>query len=169
MAARWSWLASVQVALAGATLALGVPATFAAFHELSFHSRLDVLGAVEVEYPDHSDESVAHLFEAAPLTSAEQLELAFALLSHGDDPALSEDRRAAVVTKATQELRDYLARIPGDGRAWAGLASADIWLGDPKGGAGALRMSILTAPWSEALVQWRCGLGIYLFRAMNAE
>src|SRR5438552_15149396 len=109
MAARWSWLASVQVALACTTLGLGVPATFAAFHERSFHSRLDVLGAVEVEHPDHIDESVG-LLEAAPVTSAEQLELAFALLSHGDDPALSENRRVAVVTKATEELRDYLDR-----------------------------------------------------------
>ena len=158
----------MQAVLAGASVALGVPATVSAIHELDLHSDIESLGIFEAQGKSFV-ETVTRLGENVPQTAAEQLDLAFALLAQGDDRTLTQEMRALVVDKAAQGFRAYLSIVPGDGRAWAGLASAEIARGGSRRGAEALKMSILTAPWSGSLVQWRCGLGIDLFRVLNAE
>lgn len=159
---RWSGLATVQVILATAILVLGIPATAAALHELGFYSRVDPTGR-------RAGESLAALEQETPRTAPEGRDLAFALLAHGNDPELSDAERSRMVNQAARGFRDYLAEVPADGQAWAGLASAEIQRGDLGSAAEALRMSILTSPWSESLVQWRCGMGIDLYRALNDE
>lgn len=152
--------------MAGAILAIGIPATVMALYELGFYSRVDSTGGLASR---QAGDKVADLEQETPRTLAEGRDLAFALLSHGDDPDLPEAAQARVIGQAARGFREYLAKVPGDGRAWAGLASAQARLGDLARGAEALRMSILTAPWSDSLVQWRCGLAIDLFRVLDAE
>jgi len=159
---RWSGLATVQVILATAILALGVPATATALHELGFYARVDPTGR-------QSGETLAKLEQETPLSAAEGRDLAFALLAHGKDPDLSESEQTRVVKQAVRGFQNYLSEVPADGQAWAGLASAQISLGDLGRGAEALRMSILTSPWSDSLVQWRCGMGIEVYRVLNDE
>lgn len=159
---RWSGLAPVQFILAVAILTLGIPATVTAFHELGFYSRVDPTG-------HQRGENIPALESEIPRTDAERRDLAFALLAHGNDLELSAPERTRIVTQAALGFRDYLSRVPADGQAWAGLASAHLQLDDLQSGAAALRMSILTSPWSESLVQWRCGLGIDLYRALDDE
>ena len=159
---RWSGLAMVQVMLATAMLALGIPATLIALNDFGFYSRVDPTGRKGGEGP-------AELQHETPQTAGEGRDLAFALLAHGNDPELSEAEQSRVVNQAVQGFRDYLSEVPADGQAWAGLASAEIQLGDLGRAAEALRMSILTSPWSESLVQWRCGLGIDLYRVLDDE
>ena len=152
--------------MAAAILAVGIPATITALHDLRFHSRIDLTGGPA--RPQARD-TVADLEKETARTAAEERDLAFALLSHGADPDLPEAEQAHVLTRAARGFREYLAEVPGDGQAWAGLASAQARLGDFAHGAEALRMSILTAPWLDPLVQWRCGLGIDLFPELNVE
>ena len=159
---RWSGLGPVQLIMAVAILTLGIPATVTAFHDLEFYSRVDPTGR-------QSGENLAALEQEIPRTDAEGRDLAFALLVHGNDLELSAPERTRIVNQAARGFRDYLSRVPADGPAWAGLASAHLQLGDLRSGAEALRMSILTSPWSESLVQWRCGLGIDLYRALDDE
>jgi len=152
--------------MAAATLALGTTATVTALYDLGFHSRIDpIAGSARLQTGD----KVADLEQETARTAVEKRDLAFALLSHGADPDLPEAAQTRVVADAERGFHEYLAQVPGDGRAWAGLAAAQARLGDFADGAEALRMSILTAPWSESLVQWRCGMGIDLFRALNSE
>jgi hypothetical protein len=152
--------------MAAAILVLGIPAAITARYDLGFHSRIDPAGGPSGL---QAGDKVADLEQEVPRTATEERDLAFALLAHGADPDLPEVVQARVVARAARGFSEYLAKVPGDGQAWAGLASAQARLGDPARGAEALRMSILTAPWSESLVQWRCGMGIDLFRALNSE
>jgi hypothetical protein len=168
MTLRWSGLAWVELALAGAIFAIGVPGTISAIHELSFTVRLDGAGTGE-NLGANRGEPTAQLDLEVPATAREGLQLAFALLSRSDDPAFSDQARIARTNRAAQLFREYLAEVPADGRAWAGLASAEILRGELGRGAAALRMSILTAPWSSSLVQWRCGMAIDLFRTLDDE
>jgi hypothetical protein len=152
--------------MAAAILAIGIPSTITALYDLGFYSRVDPTGGrLRLQAAD----KVADLEQESPRTAAEGRDLAFALLSHGDDPDLPEAAQARLVARAARGFREYLAKVPGDGQAWAGLASTQVRLGDPARAAEALRISILTAPWSDSLVQWRCGLGIDVFRALNSE
>jgi hypothetical protein len=168
MMPRWSGLALVQLVLAGAIFAIGVPETIAALHELSFSERLG--GAGSGESPDQSQgEPTAQLDMETPVTASERLQLAFALLSRSDDTGDADQVRVARADRAAQLFREYLTEVPADGRAWAGLTSAEIRRGKLSLATAALRMSILTAPWSSSLVQWRCAMGIDLFRALGDE
>jgi len=95
--------------------------------------------------------------------------LAFALLSGSGSPVLSEGERAALIGRAVQEFRTYVSRVPGDGAAWAGLASAELAAGDAQLAGNALKASILATPWSPSLVAWRCELGTDLFYRLDDE
>lgn len=156
MMPRISGLALMELGLAGAILALGLPMTANAFHELAFDARL-------------STDPVIGLESEVARTDTELKSLAFALLGRANDPALSEGQNAALIARAAAALREYVARVPGDGAAWAGLASAELARGDTERGAEALEASILATPWSPSLVAWRCGLGIDLFRSLDDE
>jgi hypothetical protein len=164
---RWSWFATLQATLAALIFALGIPATIAAVDDLGFYSRVDPSGSQAGHL--ETEDTLAQLELENPRTAGQERDLAFALLSHGNDRGLAEAAQAHVVKQAVRGFREYLAKVPADGRAWAGLAAAQIRLGDLGLGADALRMSILTAPWSNTLVQWRCGMAIDVFRVLDAE
>lgn len=164
---RWSWVWILQAALAAAIFVFGIPATVTALHDLGFYSRVHPDGSLGGR--QQVGESATDLAREIPQTAAERRDLAFAFLSHGNDPDLSEAAQTLVVKRAVEGFREYLAQVPADGQAWAGLASAQIRLHDLDVAAEALRMSILTAPWSNSLVQWRCGMAIDLFRTLNSE
>ena len=168
MALRWSGLGSVELVLAVAIFAIAVPETIAAIHELSFTERLGGAGTGESQDAGRG-EPTAQLELERPATAKESLQLAFALLSRADESAASSQARIARVDRAIRLFREYVTQIPSDGRAWAGLASAEIRQGELDKGAAALRMSILTAPWSSSLEQWRCGMAIDLFRSLDDE
>ena len=161
-------LIALQVSIASLLLALGVSQTLSAFDELSFNARLGSAGSGELLDAQPSEATV-RLDAEVPTTIAEKLALAFALLSRVDDPGWSDEARTARVDRARGLFHNYLAEVPADGRAWAGLASAEIRRGDIAAAAAALKRSILTAPWSGTLVQWRCGLAITLFRSLDDE
>jgi hypothetical protein len=161
-------LIALEVGLASLLLLLGVPRTLSALDELNFKARLGSAGSGEV-LDDRQSETTSGLDAEIPTTAPERLALAFALLSRGDDPASSEQARNARVDRAARLFGEYLAEVPADGRAWAGLASAQIRRGDMSAAATALKMSVLTAPWSATLVQWRCGMAITLFRTLDDE
>ena len=152
--------------MAGAILAIGIPATVTGLYDLGFYSRVDPAGGRASRL---AGDKLAELEQETPRALVEARDLAFALLSHGEDPDLPLAAQARVVAQAARGFREYLAEVPGDGQAWAGLASAQVRLGDLARGAEALRMSILTAPWSDSLVQWRCGLAIDLFGVLDSE
>jgi len=168
MMLRWSGLAWTELVLAGAIIAAGFPETIASIHELAFAERLGGAGTGE-SLGDIGGEPVSQLDLETPDTPREVLQLAFALLSRADDAASPDQTPSARTDRSVQLFRRYLAEVPADGRAWAGLASAQIRRGEPGSGAAALRMSILTAPWSSSLVQWRCGMAIDLFRTLDDE
>jgi len=160
-------LAILQVTLAAAILGLGIPENINAIRDLGFYSRI---GPSSSFTGQHTGEAlVVNLEKEIPHTGAEERDLAFALLAHGDDPDLSEPEQIRIVREAAHSFRDYLSDVPADSQAWAGLASAQVRLGELKEGAAALRMSILTSPWSNSLVQWRCGLGIDFYRVLDEE
>ncbi len=163
---RWPWFTTLQAAIGGAILAVGIPATITAVYDLGFYSRVDPTGG---QARLQTADNVADLEQESPRTATERRDLAFALLSHGDDRDLAPAAQTRVVERAARGFREYLKEVPGDAQAWAGLASAQARLGELARGADALRMSILTSPWSDSLVQWRCGLAVDLFRALNAE
>ena len=161
-----SGLAILQVTLAVAIFGLGIPENMNAIRDLGFYSRIGPLSSFTGR---HTGEPVVNLEKEIPHTGAEKRDLAFALLAQGDDPDLSDPEQIRIVKEAARGFRDHLSDVPADSQAWAGLASTEVRLGELKKGAAALRMSILTSPWSNSLVQWRCGLGIDLYRVLNEE
>jgi len=168
MLRRLSGFALLELVLVGTLIMIGVPMVFSAIHELGFMERLGASGSGEL--PDaNRGESAAQLDAEVPVTLKEQLSLAFALLSQGEDRETPEAARAVRVARADTLFQAYVAQVPADGRAWAGLASAEIQRGNLRLGASALKMSILTTPWSSSLVQWRCGMAIDLFRSLDDE
>jgi hypothetical protein len=166
MAGRRPKLAAMSAVLAAAILAIGAPATISAVHELALRSRLDSYAAAPA---GGAAEAGDRLASEVPRTVHERLDLALAMLAHAESPALAEEAKLVWVERAERSFREYLAEVPGDGRGWAGLASAEIRLGKLRQGADALRMSILTKPWSPSLEQWRCGMAIDLFAVLDAE
>jgi hypothetical protein len=163
-----SRLAVVELVLASALLILGVPAARSALHELGFVERLGGAGSGEPS-GSHQIAPTAELDAEVPTTPTEELSLAFALLSRGNDPETAAAAGSTRVDRAATLFQDYLTQVPADGRAWAGLSSADIRRGNLDEASAALKMSILTAPWSSSLVLWRCGMAMDLFRTLDEE
>lgn len=168
MARGYSGFAFAQAVWVAVTVAIGVPAAISAVYEQSFRARLEE--AVLAERRGAPPEGITRqLADEAPRSAEERQELAFALLERASDPRLPEQQRAIRADRAAEELRKYLAEVPGNGRAWANLAAAELQRGRRNEAAQALKTSILTAPWLSSMVLWRCGLGIDLIRSMDDE
>ncbi|HVM77670.1 MAG TPA: hypothetical protein VMU06_01535 [Stellaceae bacterium] len=164
MALRVSRLALIELSLSVAVIALGAPIAVSAFHKSAFDERLGPATERRV-----TPEGAARLLREAAWSDSERIDLAFALLSAADGASIPESDRAALISRAAEEFRAYVSRVPGDGAAWAGLASAELARGDGRRAAAALEASILATPWSPSLVTWRCGLGIDLFHRLDEE
>jgi hypothetical protein len=161
-------LAAAEALLAAAILAIGVPSIASAWRELSLDARLAGGTAGTTKAVDWQA-AIAAIGSRPESSPSEREKLAFALLDQADKSPVSDDRRMALINQAADEFRNYLADVPGDGRAWAGLADARLQSGDRNGAVQALKMSILTAPWLGTLLAWRCGLGLDLFGALDLE
>ena len=160
--------ALAELLLAGGILVVGVPTTQSAFETLRLQTRLN--GATSPENLDIGrDTGLAEIEQAVPPTAGAQRDLAYALLALADSPARSAADRQILLDRSVVEFRRYVGRVPGDGRAWAGLASAELARGNAKSAEAALKASILTSPWSPSLVAWRCQLGVDLVRELDDE
>ncbi len=167
MARGYSGFAFAQAVWVAVTVAIGVPAAISAVHEQSLRARVE--GATLAERRDPSDDITRRLADETPRSAEERQELAYALLERASDARLPAQQRAIRAARAAEELRIYLAEVPGNGRAWANLAAAELQRGRRNEAAQALKTSILTAPWLSSMVLWRCGLGIDLIRSMDDE
>ncbi|HYC13102.1 MAG TPA: hypothetical protein VEC75_02575, partial [Stellaceae bacterium] len=164
MTPRVSRLALIELALFAAVIGLAAPIAAAAFHKVALDERL--LPAVGRRV---TSDDVARFLHEVAWSDAERSSLAFTLLAAADSPLITEADKIALIARAVEEFRTYVARVPGDGAAWAGLASAELARGETKRAVGALEASILATPWSPSLVTWRCGLGIDLFNKLDDE
>jgi len=161
-------IALTELVLAGGIFVLGVPAAVNSFDALRLQSRMSAALSAESRGDLH-DEDLAEIERSAPPTETARSNLAFALLALADDPMRSEPKRRALVDRSVAEFWRHVEHVPGDGAAWAGLASAELARGDLRAAQAALKASILATPWSPSLVSWRCGLGIDVFRALDEE
>ena len=164
MTVRVSRLALIELSLFAAVIALGAPAALNAFHKVALDDRLAPATGRGV-----TSEDAARLLGESVQSDAERVDFAFALLGAADAPSIDESDRAALIAQAAADFRAYVSRVPGDGAAWAGLASAELARGDGRRAADAFVASILATPWSPSLVAWRCGLGIDLFNRLDDE
>jgi len=168
MAVHGSTLVAAELLVAVGILAIGVPLTFDALETLELHKRL--IGVMDVEARGSAPaESVVRLEREVPRTEGVQKDLAFTLLALADNPVRAEPEKHALIDSAVGHFRSYVAKVPGDGAAWAGLAAAELADGHTDRAAAALKASILATPWSPSLVTWRCSLGIALFGKLDDE
>lgn len=168
MAVRAIGIPLAELLLAGGILALGVPAAVNSFEALGLETRLSSALSAD-RRGDLRLDDLAEIERATPSTAEAHANLAYALLTLADGPLRSDSERRALLDSSVSAFRGYIKRVPGDGGAWAGLASAELARGDLKSAQAALKASILASPWSPSLVTWRCGLGTELFRALDAE
>jgi len=157
-------LAVTNLVLAAGIVASGAPHVLADFRRLPAEA---TVSAVDLSLPVDQAEIDAALpvLESAARTSVHAHgKRAFVLLAASTGE--NADERAA---EAALEFRTYLAGVPGDARAWAGLAQAEIIAGDQTAGREALKMSILTSPSLLPLVLWRCALAIDLYPVLDQE
>lgn len=164
------FLLAACAAFAGALFALGIPGSIDALHELTVERQLDVMGnqtplaLVEAQVPARIEGA-----EALPPASHTQVTLALAELDRLYSREIPPAERLATAATAVQRMRRYLETTPGDTRAWAALAQAQLLLRQPKSAAVALKMSMLTGPWYTPLLVSRCALGIDLYAALDQE
>jgi hypothetical protein len=148
-------------------LAVGLPGLFADAVRLPSEITIHELQAGR-PVPADSDESAAARLRMATTTSnAAHADLALALLASATDPATTEYRVAG--DHAARELRTYLAAAPGDARAWANLALAEMRRGTAGAAVVPYKMSIELAPYSAVDLAWRCGFGLDLYPALDAD
>lgn len=157
-------LALANLLLAGGIVAVGLPGILADFRLLP---AVVTAGAVERGTPvDEAaiEEALPSLESAAETSPAAREDLALALLA-----GATGDREADRLDRAVREFRSYLAAVPGDSRAWAALAEADLRLGERRSAQEALKMSILTGPWMPGLLLARCAMAIDLYADLDPE
>ena len=169
MRIRLSGLALANLSLAALILCAGLPGALAAWRRLPVEPLIGALDA-GARLPWRSVAAALPALDAAAATSpAAAGESGFARLGILADPEFPPARRPGMARRAAVAFRAALAGVPGDARGWAGLAEAELLAGDPAAAAGALRMSILTAPRNLALILWRCDFGLALYAAFDAE
>lgn len=161
---RVTRLAFLELTLSAAILALGLPMAADAFHRVMTDDRLILANERRI-----AAGTTDRVLKQRAWSDAERKDIAFALLAGADSPTITASERSALIARAVSEFRAYVARVPADGAAWAGLASAELAQGDTRPAVEALKASILATPWSASLVLWRCGLGIDLFRSLDDE
>jgi hypothetical protein len=157
-------LALANLLLASAILAVGLPSIVADFRRLPAEVTVGAAERGAAIDEDEIEGALSSLESATSTSAATREDLALMLLAGGSGPVAMA--RAA---RAADELRTYLAEVPGDSRGWAALAEAELMQGHRVVARDALKMSILTSPWSASLVLWRCDLGIDIYAALDDE
>jgi hypothetical protein len=156
--------------VAGALIALGIPSTINAKHELSVALQLDTFGDQTAEALAAAQlPAIVDGKDVLAPSSHTQVILALAQLDRLNSRPVPPAEFAAIATDTAQRMRRYLETVPADTRAWIALADAELLLRQPRAAAIALKMSILTGPWDTTLLVSRCALGIDLFPVLDQE
>lgn len=163
-----SSVASVHLLLAVFILAAGWPGILAAAYRLPIEADLSAIEAGHAVDQTDVEKMLGPLESASGTSPSARADLAFALLADSNGASGAPDQKR--VARAAAELEAYLARTPGDSLRWATLANAELLQRRRPEAMSALKMSILTAPWSStSLVLWRCGVGIDLYPSLDDE
>jgi hypothetical protein len=157
-------LAVANLVLGGIMIAVGLPSVVADFRRLPVEATVGAIVRNEPLDATAIDNALPVLEAVATTSAAARDDLAMALLA-GARLRPSPGRTA----RAAGEFRAYLADVPGDSRAWADLAAAEVMQGARQPAVQALTTSILTAPWQPGLVMARCALGIDLYADLDDE
>lgn len=165
---RVSALAIANFLLAAGMTVIGWPSIRAELHRLPAEVTISAAQSGQTVTEDQLDSALPMLESATASSTTAREDLAFVLLS-GVGSAASAAEQGERAARAAHELRAYLAEVPGDARGWAGLGRAELIEGHPIAAREALKLSILTSPWSPELVLWRCDLGIDLYATLDDE
>jgi hypothetical protein len=154
-------LALANLLLAAGLVAVGLPSVVAV--TLRLPSRSAIVALERGSAVDRMDiaRGRTNLESAAAASNGAHADLAFMLLA--DRPTELD------AGKAVHEFATYLAQVPGDSRAWAGLAHAELLQDRRAEALSALKVSILTGPSLPGLLLWRCAVGIDLYPSLDAE
>ena len=160
-------LAAFNLLLAALILAVGLPGLFADAVRLPSEVTIHELQTGQPVAQADDETAMGRLGWAAVASNAAHADLALAMLADAPDPDSTEYRVAG--DHAARQLRTYLAVAPGDSRAWANLALAEMRR-DTRGAAVVpFKMSIELAPASAVDLVWRCGFGIDLYPALDDD
>lgn len=161
---RLQALALANLLLAGFLLAIGWPGMLGDLRRLPAEAT-----ASAVERGLLVDEvavaaALPALASAARTSPAAREDLALTLLAGANG-----EQAQVRLRRAVQEFRRYLAAVPGDSRAWASLAEAELRLDQPQPALRALDMSVLTAPRMPGLVLARCAMALDLYGHLDRD
>ena len=167
MRLRVAPLAAVNLVFVVLILAAGLPGLFADAVRLPSEITIHELQTAQPVAEDDDTRAAARLQLASATSNAARADLALAMLASATDPTTSEYRVAG--DHAARELRAYLAAAPGDARAWANLALAEMRRGTSGAAVIPFKMSIELAPSSAVDIPWRCGFGLDLYSALDDD
>jgi hypothetical protein len=164
---RYSPLAVFNILLVALILAVGLPGIFADAVRLPSEVTIHELQSGQPVAQAADETAMRRLGWAAMTSNVAHVDLALAMLADATDPVSTEYRVAG--DHAARQLRTYLAAAPGDSRAWANLALAEMRR-DTRGAAVIpFKMSVELAPTSAVDLVWRCGFGIDLYPALDDD
>lgn len=164
---RPSPLAALNLAFIVLILTVGLPVLFADAVRLPSEVTIHELQTGQAVAQENDEAAIGRLQLAAKASNAAHADLALAMLASATDPDMAEYRVAG--DHASRELRAYLAAAPGDARAWANLALAEMRRGTGGAAVVPFKMSIELAPYSAVDLAWRCGFGLDLYPALDEE
>jgi hypothetical protein len=169
MRSRLSSVFVGNLLLAIGLVVIGWPSSLAAFRRAPIEALLSAVRTGNVAAPAETDLLVQHLVAAGETSPAAYDELAFVFLLAAGRKDADASWRAAQLDKAVAAFRNYLANVPGDALAWAGLSDALFSQDRRVDAMRALKMSMVTAPRSPSLLLWRCRIGLDLFYILDSE
>jgi len=164
---RPSPLVTLNLVFVALILAAGLPGLFADAVRLPSEITIHEIQTAQPVAEADAAHAAARLGLAAATSNAARSDLALAILAGATDPTTSEYRVAG--DHAARELRTYLAAAPGDARAWANLALAEMRRGTSGAAVIPFKMSVELAPYSAVDLPWRCGFGLDLYSALDDD
>jgi len=167
MRLRVAPLVALNLVFVALILAAGLPGLFADAVRLPSEITIHELQTGQAVAPQDDEAAIGRLRLAAATSNAARADLALATLASATDPTTSEYRVAG--DHAARQLRAYLAAAPGDARAWANLALAEMRRGTSGAAVVPFKMSIELAPYSAVDLTWRCGFGLDLYPALDDD
>jgi tetratricopeptide (TPR) repeat protein len=163
---RRTVLATLNLALAAGILVVGFPSMTAALRRLPSELVIEEIEAGQRAENADFDAALSRLESAEASSPAAHLDVALLLLARPDALGAAGANPAE---RAAEELRRYLAEVPGDAQGWTALAGAELQRGRRDSALAALKMSMLIAPYASGLALWRCGLGLDLYGALDED
>lgn len=161
MTRRLSSLAVANLLLAAALIVIGAPPAIDAVLRLPSRATVAALERGSAVEQAEIERARTDLQAAAAVSPGARVNLAFMLMAGEADQAQ--------VGRAIDAFKAYLSEAPGDSRAWAGLAQAELRQDRRAEALSALKMSILTGPSLPGLLLWRCAAGIELYPSLDED